>query len=187
MTPHLSICFSHGGIDKLFSFGGGIKGESVLGSFFVVVVFSPNFPFRIAQIRRQDSSRLNRRGTRGNADVCWLYHSNSEPIMPNLWGFYVSPRPNKFVCPHPRASGDGYAVLGEHCACVRARPRACACLVGETVQQPAACLQRLVLNAARLQDKGFKGAHYLTIVVQYPLYALVHSHMPIRAYVMHWA
>lgn len=53
MTPHLSICFSHGGIDKLFSFGGGIKGERVLGLFFVVVVFSPNFPFRIAQIRRQ--------------------------------------------------------------------------------------------------------------------------------------
>lgn len=39
------------------------------------------------------------------------------------------------------------------------------------VQQPAAYLERLVLSAPLLEDKSFKGTHYLTIVVQSPLYS----------------
>lgn len=51
------------------------------------------------------------------------------------------------------------------------------------VQQPAAYLERLVLSAPLLEDKSFKGAHYLTIVVQSPLYSwfthtYVLEHMP---------
>lgn len=40
-------------------------------------------------------------------------HSKSDQIVSKLLGCYVSPRVNKFVSPHPRASGDGYVVLGE--------------------------------------------------------------------------
>lgn len=45
------------------------------------------------------------------------------------------------------------------------------CVEGEAAaQQPAACLEWFVLNAPPIRDKGFYGAHYLTIVVQSPLY-----------------
>lgn len=39
------------------------------------------------------------------------------------------------------------------------------------VQQPAVYLERLVLSVPRLRNKSFKGAHYLTIVVQSPLFS----------------
>lgn len=40
-----------------------------------------------------------------------------------------------------------------------------------SVQQQAAYLERLVLSAPLLGNKRFKGTHYLTIVVQSPLFS----------------
>lgn len=93
-----------------------------------------------------------------NPAVGWMFVGRSLKIRSNsakALGVYVSPPMNKFVNLHPRASGDGYVVLGDW----------------GRLQQPAAYLERFVLSTPLLEDKSFKGAHYLTIVVQSPLYS----------------
>lgn len=94
--------------------------------------------------------------------VCSLLWNHSKPMCRTCQcsrGFYVNPCTNKFVGPHPRASGDGYVVPGERNA---------------AIQQQAAYLERLVLSAPLLEDKSFKDTHYLTIVV--PSHCRVSSH-----------
>lgn len=93
----------------------------------------------------------------GDLTVWNLLWNHSEPMCrpcQSSQGFYVNPCTNKFVSPHPRASGDGYVVPGDRRA---------------AIQQQAAYLERLVLSAPLLGDKSFKDTHYLTIVVASPL------------------
>lgn len=84
---------------------------------------------------------------------CEIIQTPRRPCK-SSWGFYVNPCKNKFVGPHPRASGDGYGIPGDRRA---------------AIQQQAAYLERLVLSAPLLEDKSFKDTHYLTIVVPSPL------------------
>lgn len=61
---------------------------------------------------------------------------------------------NKFVSPHPRASGDGYVVLREQEA---------------AVQQQVAHHERPVLSVPLLGNKSFKGSHYLSMAGTIPI------------------
>lgn len=67
---------------------------------------------------------------------------------------------NKFVSPHPRASGDGYVVPGGGGGDW-----------GSRWPTTAVYLERLVLSVPQLENKSFKGSHYLTIVVESPLFS----------------
>ncbi len=83
--------------------------------------------------------------------------SKSDQTVLKLLGCYVSPRMSKFVSPHTR----GHLVMDMLSWGSR----------GSHIQQQASYLERLVLSAPLLGYKSFKSTHYLTIVVQSPLFS----------------